>query len=239
MTVVKICGITNIDDARCASLAGADLLGFIFYPASPRYLAPRDAGRIATALHTEFGVDRPRLVGVFVDAPLPLIHLVIQAARLDLVQLHGTEPASTVAALQPVAFKAVRPRNLPDAQEALQAYAGVWSRHRNNENMPHLLVDAYHHEQRGGTGAKAEINAVHWLAARCRIMLAGGLDPDNIAEAIETLHPWGVDVSSGVERAKGLKDHDRLFAFVQTVRAMEENSALAPDSVRRAQDLRS
>ena len=159
------------------------------------------------------------------------------AFPLDLVQLHGTEPASTVAALQPVAFKAVRPRNLPEAQEAFQTYAGGWASRQDSGSMPHLLVDAYHHEQKGGTGARAETHAARWLAARCRMMLAGGLDPDNIAAAIETFHPWGVDVSSGVERAKGLKDHARVYAFVQAVRTMEENSAFAPDKMRTAEDL--
>jgi phosphoribosylanthranilate isomerase len=221
MTIVKICGITNLDDARCAAHAGADLLGFIFYPASSRYIAPSDAGRIADALRAEFGAQRPRLVGVFVDAPVQLVRGVIAEAHLDLAQLHGSESPPTVAALQPAAFKALRPRTLPEAQAELQRYAGLWAADQANGAAPHLLVDAYDSQQKGGTGVRADTSIARWLATRCRLLLAGGLTPENVAEALAIIEPWGVDVSSGVERAKGFKDHGRVCAFVQAVRAAE------------------
>ena len=221
MTVVKICGITNLDDARCATRAGADLLGFIFYPASTRYIAPRDAGQIADALHAEFDAQGPRLVGVFVDAPIETVRDVIDEAHLDLVQLHGSELPATVAALQPVAFKALRPRTLSEAQAEHQRYAGIWHAEQTNGTTPHLLIDAYDTQQKGGTGVRVDSRIAGWLAARCRLMLAGGLTPENVAEALAIIQPWGVDVSSGVERAKGLKDHARVHAFVQAVRKAE------------------
>jgi phosphoribosylanthranilate isomerase len=228
MTVVKICGITNLDDARCATVAGADLLGFIFYAVSPRYITPRDAGHIASALHAEFAAQRPRLVGVFVDTPVDAIRRAMHEAHLDLVQLHGAESPSTVTDLHPAAFKALRPRSLPEAQAALQTYAGVWTTNKKDALIPHLLIDAYHPQQKGGTGARTDTAIAHWLAARCRMMLAGGLSPHNVASAIADIHPWGVDVSSGVERATGRKDHDQIHAFVRAVRTAEVHEALEP-----------
>jgi phosphoribosylanthranilate isomerase len=221
MTVVKICGITHPDDARCAVRAGADLLGFIFYPASPRYVAPPDAGRIVDTLLAEFGDHRPLVVGVFVDASVEAVRSVIHEAHLDLVQLHGTEPPSTVDALHPVAFKAIRPRTLQEAQAALQTYARMETGHQGSDTLPRLLVDTYHPYEKGGTGEKVDLTIARWLAARCPIILAGGLSPENVGVALADIRPWGVDVSSGVERAKGLKDHERLRAFVQAVRIAE------------------
>lgn len=228
MTRIKICGITNLDDARCAAAAGADFLGFIFYPQSPRYIAPRTAAAIAIALRAELGLARPRLAGIFVDAPVDVIRDTFDQVKLDLIQLHGEEPPSTVASLQPFAVKALRPHSLEGAASALWDYARISAASSGSvlDDRPQLLIDAYHPLQKGGTGERADITIARWLAARCSIMLAGGLTPENVAGAIADVHPWGVDVSSGVEQQKGLKDHTRVRAFVQAVRYAEKDEAL-------------
>jgi phosphoribosylanthranilate isomerase len=225
MTQVKICGITNIADARCAASAGADLLGFIFYPRSARYITPAQAGEITRALQAEFGPEAPRMVGVFVDAPAGEIAETAAAAGLDLLQLHGAETPEMVDALNAHArrvraFKAIRSRTLDEARAALEKYAG----HPNNcdrNDMPSLLIDAYHPQERGGTGLRADVAMAQWLSRRCPLFLAGGLTPENVSDAITLIKPWGVDVSSGVEVTKGIKDHTLVRAFIAAVRATD------------------
>ena len=122
MVYVKICGITNIEDARVAAEAGADFLGFIFYPPSPRHIEPEQAGEITRAIRAEFGQTAPRCVGVFVDEPVDTVRATINTAGLDLAQLHGAETPADVAALAPYAFKALRPQTLTEAQDAVENY---------------------------------------------------------------------------------------------------------------------
>jgi len=211
---VKICGITNLEDALVAVQAGADFLGFICYPPSPRYLPPEEAGRIVAALKASGSVARS--VGVFVNASLPEIEWAMAAASFDLAQLHGDEPAELVAALGGRAYKAVRPR---DADEAMTA-APFLEVAPADLQRPQILVDAYHPRAYGGTGQVGDWRVARSLARRApRLLLAGGLTPGNVVEAIAQVHPWGVDVSSGVEVAPGRKDHDRVWAFVSAARA--------------------
>lgn len=219
MIRIKICGITRLEDARCAADAGADFLGFIFYPPSPRYLPPKRAATIAAAIRDEFGAGGPRFVGVVVNEGIAAIRTLIEDVNLDLVQLHGDEPPEVLEALGQHAFKALQPRSLEDAQAALELH--LRRSGQKPKAMPDLLVDAYHPRKRGGTGQPAEIASAQWLARRCRLMLAGGLTPENVAEAIRRMRPWGVDVSSGVELEKGVKDHARIQAFVDAVRSIE------------------
>ncbi|MCS7222189.1 MAG: phosphoribosylanthranilate isomerase [Anaerolineae bacterium] len=212
---VKICGITNLEDARVAVAAGADFLGFIFYPRSPRYVTPERAGQIIAALHAE-GLTATT-VGVFVDAPLAEIEHTMQVAGLDLAQLHGDEPVAQVQALGGRAFKALRPHSGNDVEADMLSYLSVapdaaW--------VPQLLVDAYHPSAYGGTGQIGDWRLAQLLARRCaRLLLAGGLTPDNVAQAIAEVRPWGVDVSSGVEASPGRKDHGRVRAFIAAARA--------------------
>jgi len=229
LVYVKICGITNLEDARCAAEAGADFLGFIFYPSSSRYVTPEQAGEIIQAIRTEFGDAGPRCVGVFVDEPVNAVRAAIKTAGLDLVQLHGAESSAEVAALAPYTFKALRPQTLAEAQAALAQYfpqrieriqteiSSVQSA-KSVESVPQLLVDAYHPQEKGGTGLVADVEIARWLAERCRLLLAGGLTPENVADAIAQVRPWGVDVSSGVEAVKGKKDHAKVRAFVTAVK---------------------
>ena len=216
-TRIKICGITNLDDASCAIEAGADFLGFIFHPESPRFVRPEEVTVLTGAIRVEFGVQVPRFVGVFVNETVERVQAVLTTSGLDLAQLHGDESPETVARLAPQAFKAIRPQTRQDVEEALAAYGQSL---RNDGGVPQLLLDAYHPERRGGTGLQADASLARMAARRCRLMLAGGLEPDNVGRAIEEIQPWGVDVSSGVERAKGIKDHAQIQAFVQVVRGV-------------------
>jgi len=218
LTRVKICGITNVDDARCAAEAGADLVGFVFYPPSPRFVPPRKVAAIARAVREEFGADAPRLVGVFVDEPVGRVRAVLESAGLDLAQLHGAESPDTVRALAPRAFKALRPQARDEAETVVAAYLDVLS---NDGALPQFLLDAYHPTRPGGTGLRADLETACSLARRFRLLLAGGLTPEAVGEAVERVRPWGVDVSGGVERAKGLKDHALVWAFVEAVRAAD------------------
>jgi len=213
VTYVKICGITHLEDARCAASAGADFLGFILYPKSPRYIAPEAAGEIVQAIRAEFGAA-PRCVGVFVDEPVDAVRAAIETVHLDLAQLHGAETPDVVAALAPRAFKALRPQTLAEAQKAFASYGPPSA----PSTAPALLVDAYHPQQMGGTGQVADLEIARWLAERCRLLLAGGLTPDNVADAIAQVRPWGVDVASGVEVSKGKKDHAKVREFIEAVR---------------------
>lgn len=236
---VKLCGITNRDDAFLAVEAGADYLGFIFYARSPRYVDPQRVGGIVAALRND-GIMTPT-VGVFVDASLAAIAEVMRVAQIDLAQLHGAEPPSLLAALGGRAFKALRPRALDEALADAARYLAIasadgigahgvvegagspWSSARPalpEALAPQLLVDAYQPGVYGGAGQPGDWGIAAALAQRCaRLLLAGGLTPDNVGEAIAQVRPWGVDVSSGVEARPGRKDPARVRAFVAAARA--------------------
>lgn len=210
-TNVKICGLTNVNDARVAAEAGADLLGFIFHSPSPRYLSPETARDIITALRTEFA-QAPLCVGVFVNRSLEEVQHILNLCQLDAAQLHGEEPPHHLTALAGRAYKAFRPQSLADAEAQIAPYDAATTRHNT---LPQFLIDAYHPTLYGGTGRVTDWTMAAAVAQRHPIMLAGSLTPDNIAEAIQTVQPWGVDVSSGVEQSKGQKDHAKLRAFIQ------------------------
>ena len=220
MTRIKICGITVLADARCAAEAGADMLGFIFYPPSPRYVAPDAAGRIVRALRAAYGARAPCCVGVFVNEPAVRVQAVLDEAGLDLAQLHGDEPLEALQALAPRAFKAIRPATAAEALAQAARYADVEA----PPEGPDLLVDAYHPARYGGTGLPldpAVARAAIGRTAGRRVLLAGGLAPESVGQVVATLRPWGVDVSSGVEREPGRKDRARVKAFIDAVREAE------------------
>ncbi len=175
-------------------------------------------------IRADFPAARPRFAGVFVDSSAAEVRTALVQAGLDFAQLHGAELPAAVQSLQPDAYKALRPRNLSEARAALRAYDGLGATILGDG--PVLLVDAYMYGQPGGTGLRAETTIARWLASRCRLLLAGGLTPENVAAAIAEIAPWGVDVSSGVEAAKGIKDHDRVRAFVQAVREADRASGM-------------
>jgi phosphoribosylanthranilate isomerase len=210
---VKICGLTTLEDAQVAAESGADFLGFIFYAPSPRYVNEVTAGAIMQALRAEFGPTCPKGVGVFVNTEPGALKKIMQVAHLDFVQLSGDESPGYLAALDIPAYKAIQPQNLEQAQESLRLYTPHGAA---SPDSPNILVDAYHPHLRGGTGDLADTALVAQIVAQApRMMLAGGLTPENVAGQIRALRPFGVDVASGVEASKGRKDHDKVRAFIQ------------------------
>lgn len=208
MTYVKICGITNREDALAAAEAGADLLGLIFYSKSPRYVRPERAVDIVDILRKEYPVVKS--VGVFVDEPVERVRAIMQQCKLDLLQLHGAEEPEMVRYFSPHAYKSLRPRDEVEALDLLTRYRRVV-----NGSRPAFIVDAFSPTQHGGTGTRADWTIAHEIAREFPILLAGGLAPENVEAAIADVQPWGVDVSSGVERAPGLKDHAKVRRFVE------------------------
>jgi phosphoribosylanthranilate isomerase len=197
--VVKICGITRAADAAAAVDCGASAIGFIFWPKSPRYIEPSRARAIARTLPA---FVTP--VGVFVNATADEVNAAADAAQLGAVQLHGDETPAILTALNRPVVKAL---GRIDA-EAVDAWPP----------QVRLLVDADDRERRGGTGSRADWVAAADLARRRPIVLAGGLTPANVGEAVERVHPFGIDVSSGVEDAPGVKNADKIRALFEALR---------------------
>lgn len=215
MTQVKICGVRTFQDALDAARAGADFLGLNFYPPSPRYLRPMEAERLTAALRRSLGDKTPILVGVFADDSPGDMLQIAEAVGLDLIQLSGNEHIETAEALAGVAFKAIHPKTKEDAVAQAKAFLPFAP---NDDALPSLLLDAHHERLYGGTGLQASTEVA--LAVRevvPRLMLAGGLTPDNVAERVQAVQPWGVDVASGVEPAgqKGVKDAEMMGAFIK------------------------
>ncbi len=207
--IVKICGITDLDDALCAVEAGADLLGFIFYPKSPRAVTPDAARRIVSEIRAQGA--RVRCIGVFVNEPPAHMLRVLDEVGLDAAQLSGQESPDDLRAMGGRAYKAIRAWDDAGAAFARSATGG--------EPLPDLLLDANHATLYGGSGQRADQSLAVYLARRYRLMLAGGLAPDNVADAIRIVRPWGVDVASGVEASPGRKDPAKVRAFVAAARA--------------------
>lgn len=198
---VKICGLTNVEDALACVDAGADAIGLNFWVKSSRYCELESARRIVEAVR-----DRIRIVGVFVDATQAEIERLLHTTGVEWAQLHGSEPPALVSHFLPRAYKAVRPVDEASLEEA--------------RSMPgdELLVDASVPGMPGGTGQTCDWSLAARLASQRRIWLAGGLTPDNVALSIERVSPYGVDVASGVERKPGIKDHALVRAFVAAAR---------------------
>lgn len=198
---VKICGITNRDDALHAAACGADALGFVFYPASPRCVTPAAVEAITAELPPF--VTR---VGLFVNESPARIRAIVARCGLDAVQLHGDEPPQDCLLAPLRVVKGVRP--------AAGAQLGDWDSYQ----VSALLVDAAVPGVYGGTGERADWNLAARLAARRRVILAGGLKVENVADAIRAVRPYGVDVASGVEREPGKKNPDKVAAFIRAAR---------------------
>jgi phosphoribosylanthranilate isomerase len=241
--------LTNLGDVKAAMAAGADLLGFIFFPKSPRYVTPEQVRDIlAGANPAQMGV---LTVGVFVNEPPEAVARTLSFCGLDLAQLHGEEPpvalgleAGPVEALtleahtykakpaerlaeqakqSPLrgrAFKALRPRSLKEAATAARRYA-LPATLQGEGSLPALLLDAYHPARRGGTGQAGDWQLAASLASQYPILLAGGLTPANVAQAVRIVQPWGVDVASGVEEAPGEKNHAAMRGFVAAAKTIQ------------------
>jgi phosphoribosylanthranilate isomerase len=203
MTMVKVCGITNVADARVAAEAGADAVGFIFAE-SPRKVGVEEVRGISIALP-----ENVLKVGVFVNAPPEEVLRAAQEAGLDLAQLHGDETPETVAAVRagglPV-MKAIRVRNREDLADVERFDADL------------ILLDAYSEKARGGTGNRFDWGVAKSLKGRGNIVVSGGLAPENVREAVDFFEPYGVDASSSLEDAPGKKNEDSVRRFIVAAR---------------------
>lgn len=207
MVKVKICGITNLADARAAVSAGADALGFVFYEKSPRHVTPQKAAAIIAQLPPFV-----QTVGLFVDEEVERVNWVASFCGLDLIQLHGEEPPEYCQDVNRRIIKAFRVRD-----EASLAGIGKYE-------VAGYLLDAWSPDAPGGTGLTFDWSLARQAAGTRPIILAGGLNPDNVAMACATVSPYAVDVSSGVEAAPGEKDHDKIRAFIAAARSVANNT---------------
>jgi phosphoribosylanthranilate isomerase len=197
---VKICGITRLEDAEAAVACGADALGFVFWPRSPRCIDAHRAQAIVAAL-PPFVTP----VGVFVDQPAEDVNRIANIARLGAVQLHGNERPDYARSVDRPVVKAIA------VGTADATAVNIWP-----ANVV-VLLDVHDPVRRGGTGQTVDWTSAAEMARRRRTILAGGLTAENVGEAIGRVQPWGIDVSSGVESAPGVKDHGRLKALFEAV----------------------
>lgn len=203
---IKICGVTNANDAEACAELGADMIGFNFYPASPRYIEPTIVRRIVDALP-----PRTCAVGVFVDADPWEIREVVKIAGVRCAQLHGRATPESCSELAQE-FRVIR---------ALSTDAGFHPEQTAAFSHCDVLIDSFHPELRGGTGQTCD-----WFVARAAmrytrfLILSGGLRARNVGRAIAAVAPHAVDVCSGIERAPGMKDHRALEQFISAVRAV-------------------
>jgi phosphoribosylanthranilate isomerase len=202
MTIIKICGIKTLKDALATIEAGADFLGFNFYPKSVRFIEKFDCAEITSVLKRAH--PQVKLVGVFVNSSVEEIKDILQTCHLDLAQLHGDETPEIFAPLAPHAFRAFR--GIPESNAGYE----------RNE-APFMLIDAAVKGVYGGSGVTADWTAAAGLAKKYPFLLAGGLTPENVADAVRQVRPWGVDVASGVESAPGEKDAGKMKAFVRAI----------------------
>jgi phosphoribosylanthranilate isomerase len=203
LTRVKICGVTNIADALTAVEAGADALGFVFVPDTPRYIHPNQATQIIAQLPPFITI-----VGLFVDASLQQMTAIAEQCHLDALQAHGQESPDLCEALNRRVIKAFRVTD--------ESVLSQLPRYR----VSAYLLDAYVKGKMGGTGQTFNWNIAVKAKACGPIILAGGLNPDNVAAAIQRVRPYGVDVSSGVEASPGRKDAVKVRDFIQAVKSV-------------------
>ncbi|MFZ2154594.1 MAG: phosphoribosylanthranilate isomerase [Bradyrhizobium sp.] len=203
MTKIKICGITNLDDAMAAVDFGSDALGFVFFRESPRAISPQNAASIIAKLPAF-----TTTVGVFVDSPQDEIQKIVNMTGIDAIQLHGDEPPESCR-LQRRVIKGIRVKSL-ESLEPLKGYRDLVSA---------FLLDTFAPHMPGGTGQVFNWDIAIEAKNFGRIILAGGLTPENISEAIRKVRPYAVDVSSGVELAKGKKDHQKMRLFIERARS--------------------
>ncbi len=211
MTRIKICGLTVAEDALMAAQSGADMLGLVFYPASPRCMSVERATQLVEAVKQN-GHRRVEWVGVFVDAEMPIILDAAARCGFSTVQLHGNEPAALAAELTRRGLAVVKAFRAA-GRETLAQLAGY--------PAAAYLLDACVPGQHGGTGQTFDWALARQATTYGPIILAGGLTPGNVAQAIATIHPWAVDVSTGVEVAPGRKDREKVKNFIASVRSLE------------------
>jgi len=206
MTLVKICGITNLDDALAAVSAGADALGFNFYKPSPRYITPQHAGEIIEQLP-----DSVQPIGVFVNEALDSVRAIAEEAGLRALQLHGDESPEYCRELATDHY-VIKTFAVSDSfnLETAKAY-----------EVEAIMLDTKHNRLRGGTGRVFDWSVAQQAAGAIpKLFLAGGLSPENVENAVKTVRPFAVDACSALEDTPGKKNHERMRVFVNTVRGV-------------------
>jgi len=204
MTRIKICGLTRAEDAVLAAQLGADFLGMIFVPESPRFLRAEQAAELVRAVRAE-SPSQPRFVGVFRNAPAEMLRRTAASIGLDYLQLHGSESEHDVRAAGVPVIKGLHVGTaLPDTNAHPSA---EW-----------LLFDTLHERHSGGTGQRFDWQLLDGYVRTKPFLLAGGITPDNVADAIRTVRPDAIDLASGVESAPGIKDHHKLRTLFERVR---------------------
>jgi phosphoribosylanthranilate isomerase len=202
---LKICGLTNAEDVQAAIKAGADYLGFILYPKSPRFISPEQAMALIKNVPHEI-----KKVGVFVDCPPDRIIELMEFCGFDIAQLHGSESGDDALAIgREKVWKAMALNTAEDIAGAAEFPAAA------------ILADSIGPAQRGGTGKKCDWNQAAEAAERFRLILAGGINLDNVAEAINTVKPFAVDVCSGIESSPGIKDHKKIFELAAKLKSIK------------------
>lgn len=204
-TRIKICGITNLNDALTALEVGADALGFVFFPKSPRYIEPEQAREIIRELPPLVTV-----VGVFVDEHIDRVREIVKYCSLALLQLHGTESPEYCEWYSQRVIKVFRVKDRASIEE-IKKYS-----------VSGVLLDSYSDKAYGGTGSTFDWSLAREVVTLKPVVLAGGLTAENVGQAIAQVRPYGVDVSSGVERAPGNKDHEKMQYFVEAVRKADK-----------------
>jgi phosphoribosylanthranilate isomerase len=205
MAFIKICGITQIDDAKAAIDCGATAIGLNLWPESPRKVDLQQLRKIMDAVRGKI-----KCVLVTVDLEPPVLHELVRQFNPDWLQLHGSESDDVVQDLQPLAYKAVGLSMQRDVDRALAVPGKL------------VMVDAFDGEQHGGTGVAPPPNMAAAVCRARKTILAGGLGPDNVAAAIASMHPYGVDAASRLEKSPGLKDHKLVKQFVEQARGAFE-----------------
>ena len=209
-TNVKICGITNLEDARFVSGALADYIGFIFYPDSPRYIEPAKAGAIINWL------EGPEKVGIFVNQPLDDVQSIARQTGLDYVQLHGNESVEYCQLMEKPVIKVfhIKPETTADELKSdIEPYI---------DSVEFLLFDTKTPGKWGGTGTSFNWNVLSDIGEMKPYFLSGGLNPDNIRAAIKLTRPYAIDLSSGVEESPGLKDFEKIEHLFDELRDIWE-----------------
>ena len=229
MTQIKICGLRNTGHALVAADAGADFLGFVLVEGVRRQLQVDEAAVMIRAYRRRHGPGGPKLVGLFADQPVEFVNAAVRECGLDLVQLCGDEPPALWSALDAGVIRQVKVRDDVPRKVAVDEARRKVSEAVSAGHM--AMLDKYHAGSLGGTGLSFDWAVAEQIASEFEVLLAGGLTPRNVAGAIEVVHPWGVDVSSGVE-TDGLKDPSKIEAFADAVREADspDASGLTPDS---------
>ena len=218
MVRVKICGLTHVDEAITCAELGAEWIGLNFHPASPRYVAPEKAAEIVAGLPPSAAV-----VGVFVDRPAAQVAEIATRVGIRIIQLHGHEPEEDLVALR--SFTIVKAFRLDRASGWSAVIDSIARAGALGRSPDAVLVDAYRPGQLGGTGSVVTDEVMDSIPPLPRLILAGGLTPENIAARVARVRPWMVDVASGVESSPGRKDMDRLRAFILAVRSFEADDS--------------